>query len=96
VQCDLHRAGPGQLDEILAAFDFLDRRSRNEYKVNISRQPGPAEPVFAKGDEVVIVKGTYTGTPGVFLQFRADIKWADITERNGTVRSHPLEWLTHA
>ena len=52
--------------------------------------------VFFKGDEVVLAKGTYTGTPGVFLRSRADIKWADITERSGRVRSHPLEWLAHA
>jgi hypothetical protein len=61
-----------------------------------SRQPGSTDAVFSEGDEVVLAKGTYTGTPGVFVGSRADIKWADIIERNGTVRSHPLEWLAHA
>jgi hypothetical protein len=56
-----------------------------------SRKPGPTDAVFFEDDEVVLAKGTYTGTPGVFLRSRADIKWADITER-----SHPLEWLAHA
>ena len=51
--------------------------------------------VFVEGDEVVLARGPYIGTPGVFLRSRADIKWADISERNGTVRSHPLEWLAH-
>jgi hypothetical protein len=30
---------------------------------------------------------------GVFVELRADAKWADITERNGEVRRHPVEWL---
>jgi hypothetical protein len=54
------------------------------------------ECVFSEGDEVVLAQGTYTGTPGVFLRSRADVKWADIIERSGIVRSHPLEWLAHA
>ena len=58
--------------------------------------PAPAIARFIEGEEVVLAKGTYTGTPGVFLRHRQDAKWADITERNGTVRSHPLEWLAHA
>jgi hypothetical protein len=61
-----------------------------------SGKPGPTDAVFFQGDEVVLARGTYTGTPGVFLRSRADIKWANITERDGTVRSHPLEWLAHA
>jgi hypothetical protein len=47
------------------------------------------------GDEVVLVEGTYQGTSGVFLRLRDDIKWADITQRDGTIRSHPVEWLAH-
>lgn len=61
-----------------------------------SGKPRPAEAVFCEGDEIVLAKGTYTGTPGVFLQYRADTKWADVAERNGTVRSHPVEWLAQA
>jgi hypothetical protein len=60
-----------------------------------SGMPAPTDGLFSKGDEVVLAKGPYTGTPGVFLRSRADIKWAEITERNGTIRSHPLEWLAH-
>jgi hypothetical protein len=33
---------------------------------------------------------------GVFVGFRSDLNWADIAERNGEVRSHPLKWLGHA
>lgn len=43
-----------------------------------------------------MAEGTYQGTPGVFLRLRPDIKWADITERDGAIRSHPVEWLAHA
>jgi hypothetical protein len=57
---------------------------------------GPASAAFREGDEVVLAQGTYQGTPGIFLRLRDDVKWADITERNGTVRSHPVEWLAHA
>ena len=56
----------------------------------------PAIPAFRAGDEVVLAEGTYQGTPGVFLRAGTDPKWADITERNGKVRSHPLVWLAHA
>ena len=52
--------------------------------------------VFREGEEVVLAEGTYQGTPGVFLRLRADARWADIRERNGSVRSHPVEWLAHA
>ena len=52
--------------------------------------------VFHEGDEVVLAEGTYQGTPGVFLRAGADPRWADITERNGRVRSHPVAWLAHA
>ena len=51
---------------------------------------------FREGDEVVLANGTYQGTPGVFLGFRQDVNWADITERNGKVRSHPVAWLAHS
>ncbi len=51
---------------------------------------------FREGDEVVLADGTYPGTPGVFLRLREDANWADITERSGRVRSHPVEWLAHA
>ena len=51
---------------------------------------------FRKGDSVFLAKGPYQGTVGTFLHFRDDDpKWADISERNSEVRSHPLEWLEH-
>ena len=55
----------------------------------------PVATAFHEGDEVVLAEGTYQGTPGVFLRLRADANWADITERNGTIRSHPVVWLAH-
>jgi hypothetical protein len=51
---------------------------------------------FHEGDEVVLASGTYQGTSGVFLRLREDVKWADITERNGSIRSHPVAWLAHS
>ncbi len=51
---------------------------------------------FHEGDEVVLATGTYQGTPGVFLHLRQDAKWADIAERGGGIRSHPVEWLAHS
>lgn len=52
--------------------------------------------VFREGDDVVLAEGTYQGTPGVFLRLRDDVRWADITERKGYIRSHPVEWLAHS
>ena len=52
-----------------------------------------AHPGFREGDEVVLAEGTYQGTPGVFLHLREDVNWADIAERNGSIRSHPVAWL---
>jgi hypothetical protein len=58
-------------------------------------QTEPTSPVFQQGDEVVLVKGTYQGTLGVFVRLRDDVAWAEIAERNGHVRSHPVAWLGH-
>jgi len=58
-----------------------------------NRYTGPA---LNAGDEVILAFGSYQGTVGVFLNFREDPNWADILERNGKVRSHPLAWLAHA
>jgi hypothetical protein len=54
------------------------------------------EPTFREGDEVVLALGSHQGTQGVFLRLRPDAKWADITERDGGIRSHPVEWLAHS
>jgi hypothetical protein len=51
---------------------------------------------FHKGEAVVLARGSYQGTPGIFLQLRADPAWADIQETNGDVRGHPVEWLERA
>jgi hypothetical protein len=51
---------------------------------------------FHEGDEVVLAEGTYQGTLGVFVRLKQDVNWADITERNGRIRSHPVAWLDHA
>lgn len=50
---------------------------------------------FRDGDSVVLAEGTYQGTPGIFLRLKDDPDWADITERNGNIRSHPVAWLAH-
>ena len=55
-----------------------------------------AGPTFREGDEVVLANGTYQGTLGVFLRLREDVNWADISERKGNVRSHPVMWLAHS
>jgi hypothetical protein len=52
--------------------------------------------IFREGDEVVLAQGTYPGTLGVFLRLKEDVNWAEITERNGDARSHPVLWLAHA
>ena len=51
---------------------------------------------FHEGDEVILVAGTYQGTLGIFVRLRDDVGWADITDRNGEVRSHPVAWLGHS
>ena len=56
----------------------------------------PAGPTFREGDEVVLAKGSYQGTLGVFLHVKEDTNWADIRERNGAIRSHPVIWLAHS
>jgi hypothetical protein len=53
-------------------------------------------PMFHEGDQVIVVEGSYQGTLGVFVRLRNDVGWADITERNGAVRRHPVAWLGHS
>jgi hypothetical protein len=53
----------------------------------------PVGSAFREGDAVVLAEGTYQGTLGVFVRFRNDVHWADIAERDGTIRSHPVAWL---
>ena len=56
----------------------------------------PENQTFREGDEVELAQGTYPGTLGVFLRLKTDANWADITERNGEIRSHPVKWLAHS
>jgi hypothetical protein len=51
---------------------------------------------FREGDEVVPAAGTNQGTLGIFRRLRSDVNWADIKERNGSIRSHPMAWLAHS
>jgi len=51
---------------------------------------------FRGGDEVVLTAGTYPGTQGIFLRLKEDTHWADVRERDGRIRSHPLAWLAHS
>jgi hypothetical protein len=51
---------------------------------------------YREGDEVMLVEGTYQGTHGVFLRLKDDTNWADINQRDGTIRSHPVAWLAHS
>jgi hypothetical protein len=80
-------------------LDETARQARVEApKEGVREQMGirPANPTFREGDEVVLAKGTYQGTAGVFLRLRDDANWADISESNGEVRSHPVMWLAHS
>ena len=56
----------------------------------------PVGAAFREGDEVVLAQGTYQGTTGCFVRLREDANWADIKERNGNIRSHPVAWLAHS
>lgn len=51
---------------------------------------------FREGDMVVLARGTYQGTPGVFVHLQDDVNWAEIRERDGSLWSHPVVWLAHA
>ena len=51
---------------------------------------------FKEGDKVVLAEGTYQCTLGVFIRLRQDVNWAEIRERNGMVRCHPVVWLQHS
>jgi hypothetical protein len=57
---------------------------------------GPVHCTFQEGDEVVLALGSYQGALGVFLRLKEDAAWADIRERNGDIRSHPVAWLAYA
>jgi hypothetical protein len=56
----------------------------------------PIAPGLQEGEAVVLARGTYQGTRGVFLLLRDDPSWADIEESGGGICSHPVAWLEHA
>jgi hypothetical protein len=74
-------------------YNVLNEREKKRMHTIVTGIP---DTVFNEGDNVVLARGPYVGTPGVFLRSRADIKWADVIERNGMVKRHPLEWLARA
>jgi len=51
---------------------------------------------FQQGEAVVLARGTYQGTRGIFLHLNADPNWAEIEESGGNVWSHPVAWLEHS
>jgi hypothetical protein len=53
----------------------------------------PIRTAFREGDQVFLSEGTYQGTLGTFVRLTEDPNWADISERNGRVRSRPVAWL---
>jgi len=48
------------------------------------------------GDRVVLTGGPYWGTPGVFVGLSSNSNWADLEEADGTVRGHPVAWISHS
>src|SRR5580692_7428767 len=56
----------------------------------------PVAPGFQEGEAIVLARGTYQGTTGVFLHLRIDPNWADIQESGGNIWSHPVAWLDHS
>lgn len=51
-------------------------------------------PKFRAGDEVVLAEGPHKYVHGTFLELNDDVEWAAIKESNGTVSSHPVEWMS--
>lgn len=51
---------------------------------------------YQAGDKVVLALGSWQGTQGVFLRLKDDVRWADIEETGGSIRTHPVIWLAHA
>jgi hypothetical protein len=48
---------------------------------------------FHAGDRVFLARGPHQGDFGIFQGLTSDPKWADILERDSTVRAHPVEWM---
>lgn len=76
-----------------AAGWCVERKKQIVTRKNDMLQTDIPEGVFCEGQEVVLARGSNVGTHGVFLRYREDAHWADITQSNGAVRSHPVKWL---
>jgi len=50
---------------------------------------------FREGDMVILDRGTYQGTPGVFVRLLQDVNWAEIRTGDGRLCNHPVTWLAH-
>jgi hypothetical protein len=50
-------------------------------------------PKFHAGDHVVLTGGPHKYTRGIFIGLKPDVEWAAVREGNGTINSHPVEWL---
>jgi hypothetical protein len=49
---------------------------------------------FRKGDSVVVLyQGLYDGLLGRFVGPRDDRNWANIEERDGSIRAYPVAWM---
>ena len=51
-------------------------------------------PKFRAGDEVFMSEGPHKYVHGQFLALKDDVEWGSIKESNGTVSSHPVEWMS--
>jgi hypothetical protein len=50
-------------------------------------------PKFRPGDAVVLAQGPRKYERGIFLNVKEDVEWAALREPNGTISSHPVEWM---
>lgn len=50
-------------------------------------------PKFHVGDEVVLAEGPHKYVHGIFLGLKNDVEWAAIKEADGSLNSHPVEWM---
>jgi hypothetical protein len=70
-----------------------ERVERNT-RMNISPRKETHAAGFCSGDPVVVLyQGLHNGMPGRFVALRKDPNWADIEERDGSIRGHPVLWL---
>lgn len=48
---------------------------------------------FRAGNPVVLSQGPHKFVHGKFVHLNQDVEWASIEQSDGTVRSHPVEWM---